>query len=122
VDRQEFSRQLKELQKQIFYAVLSYNVYIALLPTEEVVSILDRHRGFFTPVRNALYDTMITGFAKVFDRDRRTMSLVNLLREAEDSTVDLVPHLSISDIRAMESQLSPIFYSLAEKSGVLNGD
>jgi hypothetical protein len=106
MDSQEFSRQLKELQKQIFYAFLSYNVYIALWPTEEVVNTLDRHRGFFIPVQNALYDTMIMGFAKVFDRDRRTMSLVNLLREAKDSTVDLVPHLSISDIQAMEYQLS----------------
>jgi hypothetical protein len=43
MDSQEFSRQLKELQKQIFYAFLSYNVYIALWPTEEVVNTLDRH-------------------------------------------------------------------------------
>ena len=106
MDGQEFPRQLKELQKQIFYAVLSYNVYIALWPTEEVVNILNRHRGFLIPVRNALYDTMMMGFAKVFDRDRRTMSLVNLMHEAKDSTVDLVPHVSISDIQAMDSQLS----------------
>jgi hypothetical protein len=105
VNRQEFSRQLKELQSQIFHAMLSYKVYIALWPTKEVVDILNRHRGFFSPVRIALYETMIMGFAKVFDKDTRTISLINLLHEAKRNTADLVPHLSTSDLQDMEDNL-----------------
>jgi hypothetical protein len=106
MDRQEFSRQLGELRSQVSDAVLSYNVYMALWPTEETVDILNRHRGFFSPIRNALYHNMMMGFAKVFDRDRRTISLVNLLREAGSGTADLVPRLSINDMQAMDAQLS----------------
>ena len=105
MNQQEFSRQLKKLQSQIFHAMLSYEVYIALWPTEEVVDILNLHRGFFVPVRNALYQNMMMGFAKVFDKDTRTISLINLLREAKKDTTNLVPHLSISDLQDMDDHL-----------------
>ena len=96
---------MKELQHQIFYAILSYEIYIALWPTEEAIGIINFHRGFFIPVRNALYQTMMMGFAKVFDKDTRTISLINLLREAKKDTTNLVPHLSISDLQDMDDHL-----------------
>ena len=105
MNHQEFSRQLKELQGQIFYAILSYEIYIVLWPTEEAIGILNYHRGFFIPVRNALYQTMMMGFAKVFDKDTRTISLINLLRKAKNDTTNLVPHLSISDLQDMDDRL-----------------
>jgi hypothetical protein len=106
MDRQAFSRQLKELRIQASDAVLSYKVYLALWPTEDAVDLLNRHRGFFLPVRKALYQNMMMGLAKVFDGNKRTMSLVNLLHEAKKTTTDLVPALSVTDIQAMEAQLS----------------
>ena len=106
MDRQEFSRQLEALQSQIFDAILSREVYMALWPTEEAVGILNRYKGFFVPVRKSLHATMIMGFAKIFDSDKRTMSLRNLLRVAKENTADLVPYLEISDIERMTHKLS----------------
>lgn len=64
VDRNEFTRQLNKLQREIFSAIVSYQVRFALWETPEVVDILNRYRNFFIPVRDALYRTVVMGFAK----------------------------------------------------------
>ncbi len=48
---------------------------------------------------------MMMGFAKVFDRDSRTMSLRNLLDTAQRQ-MELVPELTQQDIQNMNEQLS----------------
>ncbi len=106
MDRDEFARQLNELQREIFHAILSYQVWLALWETPEVVNILNRYRGFFIPVRDALYGIMVMGFAKVFDRDSRTMSLKNLMKEAKEDVAQLVPNMTIEKIEELEQRLS----------------
>lgn len=106
MDRREFARQLNELQREVFHAIVSYQVRLALRETPEVVDILNRYRGFFIPVRDALYETMVIGFAKVFDRDSRTMSLKNLMRIAKGNVAQLVPNMTIEKIEELERRLS----------------
>jgi hypothetical protein len=106
VNRKEFKRQLDEVQQQIFLAVVSYQVRLALWETPAVVDILNRYRGFFFPIRDALYTTMIMGFAKVFDHDSRTMSLKNLIKVAKEDVADLVPNITRKKIGELEQRLS----------------
>jgi len=102
----EFKRQLDELQRQIFHAIVSYHVRLALWETPEVVDILNRYRGFFIPVRDALYGTWVMGFAKVFDRDSRTVSLKNLMKVAKEDVSNLVPKMTGKKIDELEQRLS----------------
>jgi len=106
MDRNEFKRQLNEIQREIFRAIVSYELRLSLWETPQVVNILNRYRGFFIPVRDALFGTMVMGFAKVFDRDNRTMSLKNLIKVAKMDVVNLVPRMTIEKIEELEQQLS----------------
>ena len=106
MNRNEFKRQLDELQRQIFRAIVSYQVRLALWETPGVVDILNRYRGFFIPVRDALYGTMFMGFAKVFDHDSRTVSLKNLMKIAKEDVTDLVPNMTRKKIDELEQRLS----------------
>ena len=106
VNRKEFARQLNELQREIFRAILSYEVRLASWETPEVIDTLNRYRGFFVPVRNALHGTMLMGFAKVFDQDTRTTSLRNLLKVAKEYAGELVPNMTRDDIEQLEERLS----------------
>lgn len=112
MDRNEFARQLNQLQREIFRAILSYQARLALWETPEAVDILNRYRGFFIPVRDALYGTMVMGFAKVFDRDSRTMSLKTLMKIAKANVAQLVPNMTREDIEQLEHRVS-------EHNGVL---
>ena len=106
MNRDEFARQLKELQREIFHAVISYQVRLALWETPEVVNILNRYSGFFIPVRDALYETMLMGFAKIFDRDSRTISLKNLMKVAKKDLANLVPNMTKEKIEELEQRIS----------------
>jgi len=106
MNRNEFKRQLDELQRQIFYAIVSYQVRLALWETPDVVDILNRYSGFFIPVRDALYGIWVMGFAKVFDHDSRTVSLKNLMKIAKDDVFTLVPKMTEKEIDELEQRLS----------------
>ena len=105
MDRQEFSRQLNELQNQIFYAILSYDMYIALWPTEDIVHTINLYKGFFLPVSSALHQAMFMGFSRIFDTDNRTMSLMNLLRIAKTNQLEFTPNITVQELEDMTSQL-----------------
>jgi len=106
MNRDEFARQLNELQREIFRAIVSYEVRLALWETPQVANILNRYRGFFIPVRDALFRTMVMGFAKVFDRDSRTMSLKNLMKVAKKDVSNLVPSMTREKIEELQQRLS----------------
>lgn len=105
MEQNEFSRQLKEFQSHWFHTIVAYEVYFKIWPTEQIIDVLNRHRGFFIPVRNSLYERVMMGFAKVFDRDPRTMSLRNLIDTAQRQ-MELVPELTLENIQNMNTELS----------------
>ena len=105
MENREFARRLNELQKQIFNAILSYDVYMAVWPTEKAVHTLNLYGGLFIPVRNALYQAMIMGFARVFDPSKRTISLTNLLRAAKTHHPQFTPNLTVIEIEDMINRI-----------------
>jgi len=106
MNRNEFKKQLDELQRQIFRAIVSYQVRLALWETPGIVDILNRYRDFFIPVRDALYGTMFMGFARVFDHNSRTVSLKNLMKVAKEDVAGLVPNMTRKKIDDLEQRLS----------------
>ncbi len=105
MENREYSRRLNELQKQIFHAILSYDVYMALWPTEKAVHTLNLYGGLFIPVRNALYQSMFMGFSRVLDRSKGTISLINLLRATKTHHPKFTPNLTIIEIEEMINQI-----------------
>lgn len=101
----EFARQLGRLQSEIFRSIVEYETWLALWPTEEAVDILNQYKGFFATVRGALYESMLLGFAKVFDKDPRTMSFRNLIAAARKNMGELVPHITLQELDEVEQQI-----------------
>ncbi|MFC1865165.1 hypothetical protein ACFLYB_00415 [Chloroflexota bacterium] len=90
MDKKEFARERGGLQKEIFNALLAYQVYMPVWPTEEFVDVINRHRGFFQPVRYTLYCTWLMGLVKIFDKDSRTVSLINLINTTIKNKEELI--------------------------------
>jgi hypothetical protein len=67
--------------------------------------VLRRWKGFFTPTSIALQRMAMLEFAKVFDTDPRTASLVVLLEEARRDNA-LVPHAQVGDLEAISNRLA----------------
>jgi len=72
---------------------------------EDEAHALNRYRGFFMPARSSLRDMALLQFAKVFDRNRRTVSLRNLLSAAKDNPTLLIPHAKEGDLEKLESKI-----------------
>jgi len=95
----EFRRRLDQLRGVITRGLWYYTAWKNLLlyeegkvpwSREEQNKVLGRFGGFFEPVGLALLDMAVIQFAKVFDRDARAASLLNLLGAAGRDT-SLVP-------------------------------
>src|SRR5439155_25136160 len=65
---------------------------------------LGRWNGLFTPVVIGLQRIALVEIAKVFDDDRRTVSLTNLLKEAARNK-SLVPHAGPTDLADIANKL-----------------
>jgi hypothetical protein len=111
--RQQFKQRLEQLQEVIMSGLSFYAVWNKLrLHDEKEVSwsldrqnqILGRWNGFFTPVGIGLQRMAMLEFAKVFDPDARTVSLTNLLKEAERDR-SVIPHAQASDLTDISGRL-----------------
>jgi len=103
--RDEFKRQLAQLQEVIFRGLLYYTVWEALWPSDEAAAkTLNWFKGFFVPVRGALHNMMFIEFAKVFDRDKRAASLPNLLSVARQDR-SLAPNATPQDLDAISKKI-----------------
>jgi len=109
----EFRKRLGQLQEVITRGLHYYAAWKNLRfykegevswSLEEQNEVFDRFRGFFTPVVGALLNMALMQFAKVFDRNRRTASLWNLLEAARQDT-SLVPGHTSVEVDAVSSQL-----------------
>lgn len=112
--RSEFKQRLEQLHEVIFSGLLFYSVWnkLRLHDPKEVkwsmerqTQVLGRWGGFFTPVGIGLQRMAMLEFAKVFDRDSRTVSLVNLLKDAEEDR-GLIPHAQLNDLQEIADRLS----------------
>jgi len=69
--------------------------------------LLDRYRGFFTPLANALLDGTLLQFAKLFDQDPQTASLPVLLRAAKKDPT-LVPQCQSGEIKKVIAEFKQV--------------
>ncbi|MCH8911869.1 MAG: hypothetical protein IH867_14175 [Chloroflexi bacterium] len=93
MDINEFETSLKELNDEISQIVACRAVYYASWPTEARLPIINRYKGFFFPVRDALSQAMLMSMARVVDTDKRTVSIPNLIGAIRDKPT-LLPHAS----------------------------
>jgi len=106
MELQEFKRQLTELRSVISDGVASFSVWRGLMVEDEASAhALNRYRGLFLPARNALLWMTFMQFAKVFNRDPRTVSLGNLIIAAEKDREHLTPYATEDDLQRLLKQI-----------------
>ena len=103
---EDYKKQLIELRNIIIDGILYFSVwYVMSNLDEDMARGLNRYRGFFMPARKSLNDMALLQFAKVFDNDRRTVSLRNLLLAARSNPTVLVPYAKGDDLDKLESKI-----------------
>jgi hypothetical protein len=106
MEPQEFKRQITELGSVIYDGVAYFSAWRGLMVEDEVSAhALNRYRGLFLPARNALLWMTIMQFAKVFDRDPRTVSLRNLITAAQEDREHLTPYAAEEDLQGLLEQI-----------------
>ena len=78
-------------------------ITLELWPTPERVDILNRFLGFFSLIRQAVIDSALLSYAKVYDHDSRTASIPVLLTAAKTNPNILAPHSKDGDLAALEA-------------------
>jgi hypothetical protein len=106
MEPQEFKRQLNGLSTIITDGIAYFSVWRGLMVEDEASAhALNRYRGMFLPARTALHWMTLLQFAKVFDRDPRTISLRNLLITAKANRENLTPYANKEDLQKLEKQI-----------------
>jgi hypothetical protein len=102
----DFKRHVHELRDIISDGVSYFSAwYIMANLNEDEAHALNRYRGFFLPVLSSLKNMALLQFAKVFDRDPRTVSLRNLFSAAKSNPTLLVPYAKGHDLQNLESKM-----------------
>ena len=109
LDAIEFGRRREEIRRVLWNALILYLVWKELryFDDEDELTGINRFRGFFSPVRFALFQAMVVEFAKLFDSDPRANSLDRLIRGAVQAPTLLVPRLSQSKVQNVARRLRP---------------
>lgn len=111
--RDEFRKRLDRLHEVLFRGLLYYTVWKNLSlhdpskvswSLEEQNEVFGRFPGVITPVAQALHDMALMEFAKLFDTNRRTASLINLLSAARQDP-SLIPRASAGDMDEVSARL-----------------
>ena len=101
----EFKRRLDRLGSEISRGLVYYSVWEALWPTDETVRIIDRLRNFVSPIRAALFETVLLRFSKVMAKDSDFPSLPAMLQAAIDDRDALALHATVRELSEMSEQL-----------------
>jgi len=107
MELEEFKRQLHELRDIITGGVAYLSAWYGIANLDEdSAHALNRYRGFFLPAQLSLKHLALLQFAKVFDRDPRTVSLRSLLSAAKNNPKLLAPYAKEYDLQNLESKIS----------------
>lgn len=107
MESQEFKRELDELRAVISDGIAYFFAGRALcVDDDEPAQALNRYRFFFLPARNTLLSMALLEFAKVFDRDPRTVGLSNLLNAAKENQAELLSVVATeADLESIGQQI-----------------
>lgn len=106
MESEEFKKKLDELRSIITDGIAYFSAWYTMANLDEKsADALNRYRGFFLPVQASLKYMALLQFAKVFDRDSRTISLHNLLSIVKENPRLLIPHAKEHDLEHLESKI-----------------
>ena len=101
----DFKRRLDRMGAEISRGLVYYSVWEALWPTDDTVRIIDRLRNFVSPVRGALFETVLLRFSRVMRGDGESPGLPSMLQAAIDDPDALAPHATARELVDMSEQL-----------------
>ena len=103
----DYRKQLTELRNIITNGIAYFSVWYRIANlNDRSAHALNRYRGFFKPAQLSLNEMFLLQFAKVFDRDPRTVSLYNLLSAAKNNPKLLAPYAKEQDLQNLEIKIS----------------
>ena len=94
----EFKSLLEELRKQLLDASMYFDIWEQIWPTEQAVDVINRYKGFFQPVRKALFDQFSIKICNVTGNDRRLPSFYIVFKML-DTNHSLAPGLDVQSLR-----------------------
>lgn len=107
MEPQKFRHQLDELRNIISDGIAYFSAWRGLMVEDKAsAQALNRYRGLFLTARNALLWSALMQFAKIFDRDPRTVSLKNLLNAAKDDQENLTPYATEENLLDIEQKIN----------------
>lgn len=107
MELEEFKRQLHELGDVITNGIAYFSAWYGIANlNDRSAHALNRYRGFFLPAQLSLKQMALLQFAKILDRDPRTVSLYSLLSAARNNPRLLVPHAKEHDLQNLESKIN----------------
>ncbi|MFC2021487.1 hypothetical protein ACFLU1_06915 [Chloroflexota bacterium] len=107
MNKQEFKHELDELMRLIGDGVGYFTAWRCLMVEDDVSAhALNRYRGLFLPARNSMQWSTLLQITKIFDRDRRTVSLWNLLAAAQNNPMELVPYTTLDELENIKTKMN----------------
>jgi hypothetical protein len=94
----EFKSLLKELAKQLLDASICFDIWEQLWPTEQVVGVINRYKGFFGPTRQAIVDQFFIKICNIISNDRRSPSFYNVFKML-GTNPNLAPNIDVQSLR-----------------------
>jgi hypothetical protein len=94
----EFGSLLEELRKQLLNASIYFDIWEQLWPTQKVVNVINRYKGFFHPIRNVLFDQFSIKICSVVSNDGRSPSFYKVLKLL-DINPNLTPEIKARSLR-----------------------
>jgi len=107
----EFKSLLEELRKQLLGASMYFDIWEQTWPTAQVVDVINRYKGFFQPVRKALFDQFSIYICNVTGNDRRLPSFYKVLKML-DTNPSLAPGLDVRSLRKRLKQHSAVLTAI----------
>ena len=96
----EFKQKMTELQQIIIDGIMYFSAWRALSYIDEKTGkTLNRYKGLFLPAQQSFKKMALLEFSKIFNRDKRTSSLRNILEAAIVNRELLTPYAEDSDFQ-----------------------
>jgi len=103
MDTTEFSDKMIELRQIITDGVVYLTAWQAIYSLDDIqAKALSRYKGFFLSCQLSFKNMAIIEVGKIFDKDKRTPSLVNLVDVAINDRERLTPYATDSDLRKIK--------------------
>lgn len=104
---EEFTAAFDQLKHEISLIKSSRAAFYASWQSEDQLAVLNRHKGFFSPAREALRQTMLMTTARIIDTHPRTASIPNLVIAIRENPA-LLPNGSEETVTKLDLALEAL--------------